>query len=60
MFKGEMMRNLYIVRSKLSREQHVSFLIPLAEIFIVLDGRQTVNIFDLMEVEKAPCRGTEW
>lgn len=60
MFKGEMMRNLYIVRSKLSREQHVSFLIPLAEIFIVLDGSQTVNIFDLMEVEKAPCRGTEW
>lgn len=60
MFKGEMMRNLYIVRNKLSREQHVSFLIPLAEIFIVLDGRQTVNIFDLMEVEKAPCRGTEW
>lgn len=60
MFKGEMMRNLYIVRSELSREQHVSFLILLAEIFIVLDGRQTVNIFDLMEVEKAPCRGTEW
>lgn len=27
MFKGEIMRNLYIVRSELSREQHVSFLI---------------------------------
>lgn len=39
--KGERMRNLYIVRSELFRDQHVYFLIQLAEVFIVFDDRQT-------------------
>lgn len=50
--KGERMRNLYIVRSELFRDQHVYFLIKLAGIFIVFDDRQTRNICDWMEVGK--------
>lgn len=50
--KRERMRNLYIVRSELFRDQHVYFLIQLAGIFIVFDDRQTMDILDWMDVEK--------
>lgn len=58
MFKGELMRTLYIVRSALFRGQRVPFLLVSRSLRSLRWRR--VSIFDLMEAEKAPCRGTEW
>lgn len=51
MFKGEIMRNLYIVGSELFREQHVSFY-SVTEVFTVSMADGDVSICDGMEARK--------